>query len=90
MSKYHIDVEVVVTKRIYLSDDCDLEAIKAKLQDGDYDITEEEGFIECEYLGETEMLHESTFEGQYPSQSTTPCYISLQLNDAPFFTPWPL
>jgi len=57
MSKYYLDVEVIVTKRIYLSDNCDVEAIKEKLDNNDYDITEEEGFLECEYLPETEMLH---------------------------------
>ena len=77
MNKY-LDIEVIVTKRIYLSDDCNVEAIKEKLSENNYDITEKEGFIECEYLSETEMLHEEddTFEG-----TKQPVMMDLYEND---------
>ena len=50
MSKY-IDIQIQCTKRVYLSDDANIDAIIAKIENEpleEPDITEEEGFIECE------------------------------------------
>lgn len=87
MSKY-IDVEVIVTKRIHLSDDCNIEAIKEKLNFGDYDISEEEGFIEWYYLSDTEMLHMKDISDDLQVQE--PVYMSLIDDGTPIYTPWPL
>lgn len=87
MSKYHIDVEVVITKRIYLSDDCNIENIKKQIADGDYDISEEDGFVETDFIYETETIHNDI---DYISGDIQPVFIALCENDKPIFTPYTL
>lgn len=87
MSKYYIDVEVIITRRLYLSGDCNIDNIKELLADGDTDISEEDGFIESEFIYESEVIHEEIDEATGVLQ---PVYIALCENGKPIYTPYPL